>query len=180
MAHERAEIEATIQRYLELRRAAIAGDIPWSNLKEVFTDDAVFVDSVWGRHEGVDALVEFLDNSMTGLDTWDFPHFWEAIDGDRVFLRWSNRLPGELPDGSAIDNFGMSYLEYAGDGKFSYEEDMYSSPRSRPTRSDATSASPRARRPWSRRATSRPSTTTRPIRATPNTSECSTTTSGPT
>jgi hypothetical protein len=126
MAHERAEIEATIQRYLELRRAAIKGDIPWSNLKEVFTDDAVFVDSVWGRHLGVDALVEFLDTSMTGLESWDFPHFWEAIDGDRVFLRWSNRLPGSRPDGAPIDNMGMSYLEYAGNGKFSYEEDMYS------------------------------------------------------
>lgn len=126
MAHERAEIEATIQRYLELRRAAIAGDRPWRDLKEVFTEDAVFVDSIWGRHQGVDALVEFLDNSMSGLDTWDFPHFWEAIDGDKVFLRWSNRLPGAMADGSPIDNMGMSYLEYAGDGKFSYEEDMYS------------------------------------------------------
>lgn len=126
MAHERAEIEAAIQRYLELRRAAIAGDIPWSALKEVFTDDAVFIDSVWGRHQGSDALVEFLDNSMAGLETWDFPHFWEAIDGDRVFLRWSNRLPGETPDGQPIDNFGMSYLEYAGGGKFSREEDMFS------------------------------------------------------
>ncbi len=126
MAHERAEIEATIARYLELRRAAIAGDIPWSDLKEVFTADAVFVDSMWGRHEGVDALVEFLDSSMKGLDTWDFPHFWEAIDGDKVFLRWSNRLPGTTGDGSPIDNMGLSYLEYAGGGRFSYEEDLYS------------------------------------------------------
>ena len=126
MAHERAEIEATIQRYLELRRAAIAGTIPWSDLKEVFTEDAVFIDSVWGRHQGVDALVEFLDTSMRGLDTWDFPHFWEAIDGDRVFLRWSNKLPGTTEDGGEIHNMGLSILEYAGDGKFSYEEDMYS------------------------------------------------------
>ena len=126
MAHERAEIEATIERYLGLRRAAIAGDIPWSGLKEVFTDDAVFVDSVWGRHEGVDALVEFLDSSMAGLATWDFPHYWEAIDGDRVFLRWSNHLPGTTDDGKELHNMGLSYLEYAGDGKFSYEEDLYS------------------------------------------------------
>ena len=75
--------------------------------------------------QGVDALVEFLDTSMTGLATWDFPHFWEAIDGDRVFLRWSNRLPGSRPDGSPIDNMGMSYLEYAGDGLWSYQEDLY-------------------------------------------------------
>jgi limonene-1,2-epoxide hydrolase len=126
MPHERAEIEATIERYLELRRAATAGDRPWSDLKEVFTDDAVFVDSMWGRHEGVDALVAFLDTSMAGLADWDFPHFWQAIDGDRVFLRWSNRLPGTRADGGPIDNMGLSYLEYAGAGKFSYEEDLYS------------------------------------------------------
>lgn len=126
MAHERAEIEATIERYLELRRSAIAGDIAWNELSQVFTDDAVFVDSMWGRHQGVDSLVAFLDASMSGLEEWDFPHYWHAIDGDKVFLRWSNRLPGALPDGSPIDNMGMSYLEYAGDGKFSYEEDMYS------------------------------------------------------
>ncbi|MEM7139655.1 MAG: nuclear transport factor 2 family protein [Actinomycetota bacterium] len=126
MAHDREEIKATIDRYIDLRRAAIAGEIPWSGLSEVFTEDAVFVDSVWGRHQGVDALVEFLDNSMRGLATWDFPHYWEAIDGDRVFLRWSNHLPGETEDGKPIHNMGLSYLEYAGDGKFSYEEDMYS------------------------------------------------------
>lgn len=126
MAHDRTEIEATIERYLELRRAAIAGEKPWTALAEVFTDDAVFVDSVWGRHQGIAALVEFLDASMRGLDDWDFPHHWQAIDGDRVFLRWSNRLPGTGPDGGPLDNMGLSILDYAGNGKFSYEEDMYS------------------------------------------------------
>ncbi len=118
---DRAEISATIERYLQLRRAAIAGEIQWSELKEVFTDDVVFVDSMWGRHQGVDNLVKFLDDSMKGLQGWDFPHFWEAIDGNRVFLRWSNRIPG-----AGEDNMGLSILEYAGDGKFSYEEDLYS------------------------------------------------------
>ena len=117
MAHDRTEIEETIERYLELRRAAIAGERPWSDLKEVFTDDAVFIDCVWGRHE---------DNSMRGLDEWDFPHIWQAIDGDRVFLRWANRLPGTRADGTPLDNLGLSILEYAGDGRFSYEEDLYS------------------------------------------------------
>lgn len=118
---DRAEISATIERYLQLRRAAIAGEIQWSELKEVFTDDVVFVDSMWGRHQGVDNLVKFLDDSMKGLQGWDFPHFWEAIDGNRVFLRWSNRIPG-----AGEDNMGLSILEYAGGGKFSYEEDLYS------------------------------------------------------
>ena len=119
--YDRAEISATIERYLELRRAAIAGEIKWSELKEVFTDDVVFVDSMWGRHQGVENLVRFLDDSMKGLADWDFPHFWEAIDGNRVFLRWSNRIPG-----ADEDNMGLSILEYTGNGKFSYEEDLYS------------------------------------------------------
>ena len=119
--HDRAEISAAIERYLALRRAAIAGEIKWNELAEVFTDDAVFVDSMWGRHQGVENLVTFLDNSMKGLQDWDFPHFWEAIDGNRVFLRWSNRIPG-----AEEDNMGLSILEYAGNGKFSYEEDLYS------------------------------------------------------
>jgi hypothetical protein len=126
MSHERAEIEATINRYLDLRREAIAGDIPWTDLTEVFTEDAVFIDSVWGRHQGVAALVEFLDSSMKGLQSWDFPHFWQAIDGDRVFLRWSNLLPGTGRDGGELHVMGLSILEYAGNGKFSYEEDLYS------------------------------------------------------
>ena len=41
MTHEREEIKATIDRYLDLRRAAIAGDRPWRDLSEVFTEDAV-------------------------------------------------------------------------------------------------------------------------------------------
>lgn len=126
MAHDRAEIEETIERYLELRRAAIAGTRPWSDLAEVFTADAVFIDCVWGRHEGVDALIRFLRDSMKGLEDWDFPHIWHAIDGNRVFLRWANRLPGTTEDGAPLDNFGLSILEYAGDGKFSYEEDLFS------------------------------------------------------
>ena len=121
VVYDRAEISATIERYLQLRRAAIAGEVQWSELKEVFTDDASVRRFGVGPASGADNLVKFLDDSMKGLQGWDFPHFWEAIDGNRVFLRWSNRIPG-----AAEDNLGLSILEYAGDGKFSYEEDLYS------------------------------------------------------
>ena len=46
------------------------------------------------------------------------------IEGDRVVLTWSNRLPGRRDDGTHYDVPGISLLTYAGDGRFSYEEDI--------------------------------------------------------
>ena len=123
---DRAEIEAAIERYLSLRRAACVGERPWSDLAEVFTDDIVFIDPVWGRHEGRDHVVAFLRDSMAGLDDWDFPHLWQMIDGDKVVLGFTNRLPGRRPDGSHWDVESVSVLDYAGDGRFSREADFFS------------------------------------------------------
>lgn len=123
---DRGEIEAAIENYLDIRRAAVSGERPWSDLAEVFTDDIVFIDCVWGRHQGREAVVQFLADSMAGLEDWDFPHLWQLIDGDRVVLGFTNRLPGTRPDGEPWDVEGVSILHYAGDGRFSYEYDLFS------------------------------------------------------
>lgn len=124
--HTREEIEATVERYLELRFAAIAGERPWTDLAEVLTDDVVFTDSMWGTHVGSEAVCQFLHDSMQGLEDWDFPHQWQVIDGDTVVLGWANRLPGTRDDGTPYDIPGLSVLVYGGGGKFSSESDMYS------------------------------------------------------
>jgi ketosteroid isomerase-like protein len=124
MTDRRAEIEAAVDRYLEIRSAAEEGRGPWEGLDEMFTDDATFIDPAWGRVEGIEALREFWHDSMVGLDDWRFPHEWAVIDGDRVVLKWWNRLPGTRDDGSHYQVPGLSVLEYAGDGRFSYEEDI--------------------------------------------------------
>ena len=61
---------------------------------------------------------------MAGLDDWRFPHGWSSIDGDQVVLKWWNRLPGQRADGTWYEVPGVSLMTYAGDGKFSYEEDI--------------------------------------------------------
>ena len=126
MHHSREEIEAAVDTYLSIRNRAIAGECEWTELSNVFTEDAEFVDSVWGRHVGLAAVTQFLADSMSGMAGWSFPHYWQAIDGDRVVLRWSNVLPGEREDGSKYEVMGVSLLAYAGDGKFCFEEDLYS------------------------------------------------------
>lgn len=124
MPHPREEIEATIDRYLQLRAAIDAGTDEWTSLAQFFTDDAVFIDPAWGRVEGIDALREFFDESMRGLEDWTFPVEFVAIDGDHVSVKWTQILPDARPDGTAYAQSGSSHLVYAGDGKFSYEEDL--------------------------------------------------------
>ena len=125
MSHSRTEIDATIERYLELRRSIDAGDTEgWTGIAEFFTDDCVYIDPAWGRVEGIGALREFLDESMRGLEDWKFPVEYTAVDGDTVVVKWTQISPGARADGTAYEQSGYSTLVYAGDGKFSYEEDL--------------------------------------------------------
>ena len=112
----------TYRRYLDTRRQIDAGEQDWNVLAAFFTDDATFVDPAWGRVEGVDAIAEFLHDSMVGLDDWDFPELWTTADGDRVISLFLNRIPGA--DGSWHDVPGVSILEYAGGGQFRAETDL--------------------------------------------------------
>jgi hypothetical protein len=101
------------------------GEMPWSALGSYFTDDAVYIDSAWGRFEGRAAIERFMDDSMVGLDTWRFPEEWTMAEGDRVVSMWWNQLPGTRPDGSPYRVAGLSVLRYAGEGKFDYEYDVF-------------------------------------------------------
>ena len=118
------EILATHQRYLEQRRRIEVGDFGWDALAEFFTDDATFVDPAWGRIDGKDNIVRFLRESMEGLEDWSFPMEWELVDGDCLVTGFQNRLPGRRADGSYYQAPGVSRIVYAGDGKFSFEQDL--------------------------------------------------------
>jgi limonene-1,2-epoxide hydrolase len=124
MNDRRDEIEAVVSDYCDLRARIDDGAATWTDLARFFTDDVVYVDPAWGRIEGLDELRTFLDESMRGLDDWRFPIEYTAIDGDTVVVKWTQVLPGRRPDGSPYVQSGYSTLLYAGDGKFSYEEDL--------------------------------------------------------
>ncbi len=61
---------------------------------------------------------------MRGLEDWDFPIEFFAIDGDNVVVKWLQLLPGTRADGSRYQQSGSSTMVYAGDGKFRYQEDL--------------------------------------------------------
>jgi ketosteroid isomerase-like protein len=124
MAHSEQEIRATYERYVATRDRVEAGELGWDALAAFFTDDATFIDPAWGRVEGIAAIREFLVESMVGLEDWEFPHEWAMVQGDQLISRWQNRLPGRRGDGSFYEAPGYSLMTYAGDGRFSREEDM--------------------------------------------------------
>ena len=119
------EALATYRQMVAARDRIEVGELPWSALAAYFTEDAVYIDSAWGRFEGLPAIEQFMMDSMMGLDDWRFPEEWTTADGDRVVSMWWNQLPGMRADGSPYRVAGISVLRYAGDGKFDYEYDVF-------------------------------------------------------
>ena len=118
------EILETHRRFIEVRNRIDAGEIWWDAMAEFFTEDATFIDPAWGRVDGLDNMIKFWLESMAGLEDWSFPHEWRAIEGNRLVASWQNRLPGKRTDGTFYQSHGLSVMMYAGNGKFSYEEDL--------------------------------------------------------
>ena len=125
MTHSRDEVQAALDRYVSVRDGINAGRGTWADLAQFFTDDAVFIDPAWGRVEGIEEMkATVFGEAMEGLEDWQFPTEFFAIDGDNVIVKWQQILPGQRADGSRYKQSGYSTLIYAGDGKFCYEEDV--------------------------------------------------------
>jgi hypothetical protein len=118
------EVLEAYDKMIAVRDRVEAGELGWDALGEFFTEDATFIDPAWGRVTGIDAILEFLVESMAGLEGWTFPRQWTMVDGHRLVSMWQNRLPGCRADGSYYEAPGLSVLEYAGNGKFAREEDI--------------------------------------------------------
>lgn len=116
------ELEAFYKRHRALHEA---GD--WDGLGNLFTDDASYLDSVYGWNHGLPAIRAFLKESMTGLDDWSFPISAVAYDSEHgvILNHWANRLPGTRPDGTFYEVPGASVLTYAGNGKISRQMDLF-------------------------------------------------------
>ena len=124
----RQEIEEAFTRYqAEAKKAGKSGD--WTGWGACFTEDAEYYEHHFGRMKGRQAIVDWITDTMKQFPNdcmTEFPVDWYMVDEDRGWIMMSviNRMddPG---DGSVHDEYNWTLLHYAGDGLFSYEEDMY-------------------------------------------------------
>jgi hypothetical protein len=101
----------------------------WSRFADTFTEDATYVEHVYGRFQGREAIREWITSTMStfpGSEMPLFPVSWQIIDEERGWIscEFMNRMkdPG---DGSIHQSPNLSLMKYAGDGLWSYEEDAY-------------------------------------------------------
>ena len=97
----------------------------WTDLADLFCEDGIYEEPFFGRIEGREAIRDFLERSMRGLDDWEFPFDWIVVDENRVVTRWFNRLPRVRRDGSPFEFTGISSILYDDDGMIVSQSDAY-------------------------------------------------------
>ena len=124
----REEIEEAFETY---QRAALKGGTTgdWNDWADLFTEDATYVEHLYGELGGREAIRTWIHRTMTESPADEMSHFpieWYMIDEDKgwVVCQVWNRMddPG---DGSLHQAYNFTLLKYAGHGRWSYEEDVY-------------------------------------------------------
>jgi hypothetical protein len=124
----RAELEEAFENYQRLAlEAGTSGS--WDAWSAQFTEDATYIEHLYGTLGGREAIRRWITHTMSqsiNRDMRYFPVEWYMIDEDRgwVIAQVWNRMidPG---DGSVHQAYNFTLLKYAGNLKWSYEEDIY-------------------------------------------------------
>ena len=116
----REEVEAAYRHFV-----AVGDSGDWSAWADLHSEDSVWVEHHLGTFEGREAIRKAILEVMAPVPMMEFPVGWHVIEGNRVvYYPWQ-----VMPDpagGDVVYRFGcVTILEYAGDGLFSYQEDLY-------------------------------------------------------
>jgi hypothetical protein len=124
-AHPREEVDTEFGKYRERAARAVAtGD--WDQWADQFTDSAHYREHHYGYFRSGAEIRAWIKSVMQPFPTMEFPVPWYLVDGNRVTALISNILPPP-PGDSGYYGFDVNtILHYAGEGKWSYEEDVYS------------------------------------------------------
>jgi hypothetical protein len=128
MTYTRAELdEAFLTWQHTVSACALSHD--WAPFINLFTDDAEYHEANAGvlrGHEQIAGWINFAMAQFPGTEFEGFPVHWHVIDEQNatIVAKMGNvmRDPG---DGSRLETTNLLVLRYAGDGKFSAEEDVY-------------------------------------------------------
>jgi SnoaL-like domain len=126
MTYDREEVEAAFRNYWACGAVCEDWDA-WCD--ECFTTDVTYVEHILGNKQGREAVRAWIKPTMEEYGAIYTAYEWHMIDdGGRVVVYMQNRRDNPEPGAAPIDFPGMTVLQYAGDGKFSLEEDFWSLP----------------------------------------------------
>ncbi len=121
----RDELESAFQNYWQT--GAVNED--WNGFADNFTEDVLYVEHVLGTMRGREQLRAWILPIMEKFCELYTAYEWHTVDEEagRVIVYMQNRR--DHPSGTGTIDFpGITILGYAGDGKFSYEEDYWAVP----------------------------------------------------
>jgi hypothetical protein len=125
--YTREELEQALAIYNKaVDLASKTGD--WSPWAELFTEDADYIEHAYGNFKGREAIRQWIVDVMAPFPHMTFPQDWVAFDekNGAILFQCQNRLEHPTdPDGGPFEFPNWTRLTYAGNGKFSCEEDIY-------------------------------------------------------
>jgi hypothetical protein len=116
------EVEAAFRNYWHT--GAVRED--WDGFAEVLTDDVEYREHFLGWMHGREEVRSWIKQIMADYSELYTVYEWHMVEpGGRVVVYMQNRRDNPEPDAPPIDFPGITVLQYAGDGKFSLEEDFW-------------------------------------------------------
>jgi hypothetical protein len=124
-----AELEEAFRLHSETI-GRTAGTEDWEPFVQLFLPDATYVDPMAGLMQGHEQIRAWVNATLLPFpgSAMHFPELWHVLDLERgriiCELRNVLRDPG---DGTSFEANNVTILDYAGDGHFSREQDVYDS-----------------------------------------------------
>jgi hypothetical protein len=120
MTFSRSEVEEAYRNFV-----AVGDRGDWDAWADLHSAEGLWVEHTFGTVQGREEIRKVIIRVMKPVPMMLFPVEWHLIEGNRVvYYPWQ-----VFPDpkgGDEVYRFGcVTILEYAGDGLFSYQEDIY-------------------------------------------------------
>jgi hypothetical protein len=97
----------------------------WVAWSQLFTDDGVYADHFYGRFRGPAEIQRYVEATMGAAPHVYAALVWYNIDGSHVVYEVMNRADNPEPGGPTIEFPSLQVLRYAGDNKWSSQEDWW-------------------------------------------------------